>query len=297
MRLLSFFSSTLMLLLSVSSLPAFAGDSLLLSLRGEPAPGALMIGQVLPGVSVSLNGKSLRTTGEGFFVFGFGRDDNGAYALQLQDGDKKEMHEVVLQPREWNIQRVEGVPQETVTPPPERLARIRKEGALVSNARKTNSNRHDFLTPFVWPASGPITGVYGSQRFYNGEPKNPHYGVDIAAPTGSPVIAPAGGVVTLAHPDMFYSGGTLLIDHGFGISSTFIHLSKVLVKAGQEVKQGDLIAEVGASGRATGPHLDWRVNWYGERLDPQWFMSGVGVASVKAGERAASSNKLNESQK
>ena len=163
MRRLRLFFPAFTLLLSMCSLSAYSDDSLLLSLRGEAAPGALMIGQVLPGVSVSLNGKSLRTTGEGFFVFGFGRDDNGAYALQLQDGDKKEMHEVVLQPREWNIQRVEGVPQETVTPPPERLARIRKEGALVSNARKTNSNRHDFLTPFVWPASGPITGwrVFG----------------------------------------------------------------------------------------------------------------------------------------
>ena len=153
-------------------------------------------------------------------------------------------------------------------------------------ARTRDSDRRDFLDDFVWPASGPITGIYGSQRFYNGEPRNPHYGVDIAAPTGSPVVAPADGVVTLVHPDMFFSGGTLLIDHGFGVSSTFIHLHRVLVKEGQEVKQGEKIAEIGASGRATGPHLDWRLNWYDERLDPQWFMSAPGVSEVRAGEPA-----------
>lgn len=266
-------------------------DSLLLSLQGAPAPGALLIGQAVPNVEVLLGEKVLPQTPEGYFVLGFGRDETGLKALTLRGKDgygnrQEETHEFALRPRDWRIQRVEGVPQETVTPPPERLARIRQEGALVAAARRIDSTRRDFLTPFVWPASGPITGVYGSQRVYNGEPKNPHYGVDIAGPKGAPVIAPAGGEVTLAHPDMFYSGGTLLIDHGYGISSTFIHLSKVLVKEGQEVKRGELIGEIGASGRATGPHLDWRMNWFKERLDPQWFMSGEGLKAVQAGRPA-----------
>lgn len=267
-------------------LPLVAQASLLLSLRGEPAPGALLVGQTKPGTEVSLEQQALRVTDDGWFVFGFGRDDEGERSLTLQLGEMQETHTLQLQPREWNIQRVEGVPKETVSPPPETLQRIREEAALVRAARKSDSDRRDFLADFVWPATGPITGVYGSQRFYNGEPRNPHYGVDIAAPTGSPVVAPADGVVTLVHPDMFFSGGTLLIDHGFGVSSTFIHLHRVLVKEGQEVKQGDKIAEIGASGRATGPHLDWRLNWYDERLDPQWFMSAPAVKQVRAGEPA-----------
>lgn len=273
-------------------LPLVAQASLLLSLRGEPAPGALLVGQVKPGVEVRLEQKTLRVTEDGWFVFGFGRDDEGKRTLTLQLGDTRETHTLHLQPRQWNIQRVEGVPKETVSPPPETLARIREEAALVRAARKRDSDRRDFLADFVWPASGPITGIYGSQRFYNGEPRNPHYGVDIAAPTGSPVVAPADGVVTLVHPDMFFSGGTLLVDHGYGVSSTFIHLHRVLVKEGQEVKQGEKIAEIGASGRATGPHLDWRLNWYDERLDPQWFMSAPAVTEVRAGEPTMTSARV-----
>ena len=133
-------------------------------------------------------------------------------------------------------------------------------------------DRADYLEEFVWPLRGAITGVYGSQRVYNGVPKSPHYGIDIAGPTGAPVIAPAPGLVSFAAADLYYSGGTLIVDHGHGLSSTFIHLNKVLVKAGQRVEKGQIIAEVGASGRATGPHLDWRMNWMGVRVDPGLLM-------------------------
>lgn len=268
-----------------AALLAQASDALLLSLRGDPAPGALMIGKVVPGASITLNGKSVGVNEQGDFVFGFGRDDSGSHALTISRGEVREQRTLELMSRHWNIQRVEGVPQRTVNPPEEVLARIRSEATLVRTARETDSARTDFLQSFVWPASGPITGVYGSQRYYNGEPKSPHYGLDIAGPNGAPVVAPAAGKVTLVHNDMFYSGGTLILDHGMGISSTFIHLSKIVVKQGDEVQQGQLIAHIGASGRATGPHLDWRLNWFGERLDPQWFMSAVGVESVQAGTR------------
>ncbi len=257
----------------------------LISLRGEPAPGALMIGQSIPGARVWLDDKPLRVSDSGYFLFGFGRDESGERLLRIEANGRQLEKLLTLTSRQWNIQRVDGVPARTVTPPEEELERIRAEAALVRKARETDSDLEFFQRDFVWPASGRISGVYGSQRVYNGKPGNPHLGVDIAAPTGSPVIAPAAGVVTLVHNDMFYSGGTLVIDHGFGLSSTFIHLHKVLVKEGQEIKQGDLIAEIGASGRATGPHLDWRINWYQERLDPQWFMRGMGAARVEAGTR------------
>lgn len=255
----------------------------LLSLRGEPAPGALLIGQVESGARVWLDDRALRVNADGYFVFGFGRDAQGESLLRIEGQAGKQERLIELRKREWNIQRVEGVPARTVTPPAEELARIRAEAALVRAARQTDSDLAAFVEPFVWPASGRISGVYGSQRFYNGNPGNPHLGVDIAAPTGSPVIAPAAGVVTLVHQDMFYSGGTLVLDHGMGLSSTFIHLERVLVEKGQRVGQGDLIAEIGATGRATGPHLDWRLNWYQERLDPQWFMGGMQATQVKAG--------------
>jgi len=143
----------------------------------------------------------------------------------------------------------------------------------IAKARATRSQLSDFLDDFILPAQGRISGVYGSQRVFNGEPRRPHFGLDVANKVGTPVIAPVGGIITLAEDDMYYSGGTLIMDHGFGVSSTFIHLSKIHVTAGQRVEKGELIAEIGATGRVTGPHLDWRVNWYRERLDPALLLS------------------------
>lgn len=238
-------------------------------LDGQLTQGAMVRGQVAPGTQVSLNGKPVRVTDDGHFAIGFGRDADLQQLLVETPPDGKPIeHRLTLTERDYDIQRIEGVPQRTVTPDESALKRIRAESAQVGSARATDSDRTDFTGEFIWPAGGRISGVYGSQRVYNGEPRNPHFGVDIAAPTGTPVVAPASGVVTLTHPDMYFSGGTLIIDHGFGFSSTFIHLSKVLVEKGQEIAQGDVVAEIGATGRATGPHLDWRINWYHERLDP-----------------------------
>ena len=160
------------------------------------------------------------------------------------------------------------MPQRTVEPPPEQLQRIRSDSAVVREARRSVTAKTDFLSGFIKPLEGPITGVYGSQRVYNGVPKSPHYGLDYAAPTGTIVNAPASGLVRLAHPDLFYSGGTLIIDHGHGLTSSFLHLSDILVSEGSVVQRGDAIAKVGATGRATGPHLDWRMNWRNVRIDP-----------------------------
>lgn len=251
-----------------------------LDLRGEPAPGSLMIGRTAPSATVFLNEKPVRIDADGWFVFGFGRDAKGQQVLSIEANGERLERALSLQPREWAVQYIEGVPQETVTPPAEQLARIRAEAALVREARKADSSLVHFREPFGWPLAAPITGVYGSQRFYNGTPKRPHFGVDLAAPVGTPVYAPAGGRVTLAHPDMFYSGGTLVLDHGMGVSSTFIHLHRILVEEGDVVEQGQVIAEVGKTGRSTGAHLDWRINWFDERLDPQWFLGGVGLKEI-----------------
>ena len=241
-----------------------------LEVEGVWQQGATLIGRVSPAAEVSFAGRQLRTTADGRFVLGLGRDAGPEAVIRVRDPDGAPVeHRFAVKQRRYAIQRIEGVPRRTVNPPPEALARIRQEAALARQARTHDLPRRDFLQTFAWPLRGPVTGVYGSQRFYNGEPRRPHYGVDVAAPTGTRVQAPAAGKVTLAHADMYFSGGTLILDHGHGLSSTFIHLSKLLVREGQEISQGQAIAEVGATGRATGPHLDWRMNWFEFRLDPQ----------------------------
>jgi len=245
-----------------------------LVLYGPLSQGALVIGEVIDkgsaDASVFLNGERIRVSSEGNFVIGFGRDAAIEQHLELNVAGKTvETRLLNLSQRQYETQRVEGVPQETVTPKPEKLARIRAEAALVSAARRKMLALNFFQQPFVAPMERPVTGVYGSQRVYNGTPKRPHYGVDYAAPIGAVVHAPASGIVTLRHDDMYYSGGTLIIDHGYGVSSTFIHLSEILVNEGDSIRQGDAIAKVGQGGRATGPHLDWRMNWFKVRIDPQ----------------------------
>jgi murein DD-endopeptidase MepM/ murein hydrolase activator NlpD len=242
-------------------------------LKGEMTQGSLIRGKVEPGTQVWLNGDVIEVKSSGDFVFGFGRDAALSHTLSWQNTGKKQSKALTLRAREYDIDRIEGVAQKFVSPPEEVLARIRQDNREIANARATRSDLSYFLSDFILPAQGRISGVYGSQRIFNGEPRRPHFGLDVANKVGTPVIAPAGGVVTLAHDDMYYSGGTLILDHGFGVSSTFIHLSKLHVSEGQRVKQGERIGEIGATGRVTGPHLDWRINWYKERLDPALLLS------------------------
>ena len=171
--------------------------------------------------------------------------------------------------RDYKVQYVEGVPQRTVTPTETDLAKIRRDAVLVRAARKHELLEPLFLEGFVRPIQGQITGIYGSQRIYNGTPGRPHYGIDYAAPSGSKIFAPAPGIIRLSESDLFYSGGTIILDHGYGISSSFLHLSQVLVEVGDRVNFGDVIGLVGSTGRSTGPHLDWRMNWFDVRIDPE----------------------------
>ena len=232
--------------------------------------GGLLRGRVAPGSVVEFEGGPVRVSEDGRFLVGFGRDaaPESELSAELPDG---RFRTLVLEvwAREYRVERIDGLPPEKVAPDREdSLARIRAEAAMVREARTIDDPRTDFASGFRWPVRGRVSGVYGSQRILNGEPREPHYGIDIAAPTGTPVHAPAGGVVTLAHPDMLLSGGTLILDHGHGLSSAFLHLARILVNRGDRVEQGETIAEVGATGRATGPHLDWRVNLFDRRLDP-----------------------------
>jgi murein DD-endopeptidase MepM/ murein hydrolase activator NlpD len=241
-----------------------------LNLEGEPLQGALIIGRTDPGTVVKLDGKRVRVSGGGVFLLGFGRDapEKARLEATFRDGTSVARSLQVAQ-RTYNVQRVDGLPPSRVSPSETDMARIRKDIADAKKARARDDAREDFLGGFVWPARGRISGVYGSQRILNGKPRRPHFGVDVAAPVGSLVRAPADGVITLANNDMFFSGGTLILDHGHGLSSSFLHLSAILVKEGQRIRQGDPVAKIGATGRASGPHLDWRMNLHGDRLDPQ----------------------------
>ena len=249
--------------------------ALAVELNGEAVQGGLIFGKTSPGAQVQLDDTEVMVSSDGDFVIGFGRDETGErQLLVLEPTGEKEALALPIALREYDIERVDGLPPKTVTPDPESLERIRKEGAMVSSARAMRDQRTDYEEGFAWPASGRISGVYGSQRVLNGEPRRPHYGLDIAAPTGSPVYAPADGIITMSHPDMYFSGGTIILDHGQGLSSSFLHLSKLLVEAGTTVKKGDLIAEIGSTGRASGPHLDWRMNWLNRRVDPELLLEG-----------------------
>jgi murein DD-endopeptidase MepM/ murein hydrolase activator NlpD len=193
--------------------------------------------------------------------------------LDLRDADGHEhKFELRVEQRSFPTEQVTGVPAQAVTPPPDIAARIAREQSEVSAARERDDDRADYAARFSWPVRGRISGVYGSQRVLNGIPKDPHYGLDIAAPTGTPVAAPAAGVVTFAAPDLYLTGGTVVLDHGHGVSSTFIHLSRLDVAVGVGVAQGQVIGAVGMTGRATGPHLHWGMNWFETRLDPQLLL-------------------------
>jgi murein DD-endopeptidase MepM/ murein hydrolase activator NlpD len=226
--------------------------------------GGLVIGHAPSGARVSVAGKPVHVGDDGLFVFGAGRDEKGPIVVTV--GGARRSIEVT--PRDWPIERVEGVPPKTVNPPPEIAARIEREQAEVVAARNRDDAREDFAHGFIWPVTGRISGRFGNQRIYNGDPKAPHSGMDIAVPEGTPVKAPADGIITFAKPDLYLTGGTVLLDHGFGLSSNFLHLSRIDVKVGEHVRQGQVIGAAGKTGRATGPHVHWGFNWFGTRLDP-----------------------------
>lgn len=231
--------------------------------------GALVFGKVPPGSQVRYRERLLRATGYGTVALGVGRDETGPLKVDVTlPSGRMEPVSIAVTPRDWPVEHVNGVPPKTVNPPPEIAARIQREQALVTAARERDDERTDFALPFQWPVQGRISGRFGNARVYNGQPGAGHSGMDIAAPDGTPVRAPAGGVVTFASPDLYLTGGTVLLDHGHGVSSNFLHLSRIDVKVGDRIEPGQVIGAVGATGRATGPHLHWGMNWFDTRIDP-----------------------------
>lgn len=243
-------------------------------LNGKFTQGALLRGQAPAGAKVTLNGETVQTNKDGKFVVGFEREAPLHQTLVVKlDNGQKWQRDITLEKREYNIQRIDGLEQKMVSPPAEVTARIKQDNINVANARSGNTDLDALFTRFEWPAKGVISGVYGSQRILNGVPKWPHYGLDIANETGTPVYAPVDGVVTMAD-DLYYSGNTLILDHGMCVFSTFLHMDTITVEVGETVKQGEQIGTIGSTGRSTGPHLDWRINLGNTRLDPQTIISG-----------------------
>ncbi|TZF91113.1 M23 family metallopeptidase [Cognatilysobacter lacus] len=231
--------------------------------------GALVIGRAPVGSRVEFTGRTISCAPDGRFVLGIARDATGSLPVRIRlPGGATRVLELAITPRDWPVEHIDGVPPATVNPPPAIAARIEAEQARVAAVRLRDDPGLDFLTPFTWPVHGRISGRFGNQRVYNGSAGAPHSGMDIAAATGTPVHAPAGGVVTFADPGLYLTGGTLVLDHGHGVSSNFLHLSRIDARVGQRVEQGEVIGAVGATGRATGPHLHWGMNWFDVRVDP-----------------------------
>ena len=232
---------------------------------GKFIQGSFILGKTKPESEVFIDKKKVKVTPEGFFAFGLGRDRKNDVVITINN--KKIIKKVFK--REYKIQRIDGLEEKKVTPPEEVYERIKRENKWIGEARAINSDLIFFKKKFIIPIKNAIiTGVYGSQRILNGKPKWPHYGIDFAADKGTKIKAMLDGVVTLAETDLFYTGGTLIFDHGHGISTLYMHMEKILVQKGQKVKQGDIIGTVGSTGRSTGAHLDVRLNWFGVRLDP-----------------------------
>jgi len=236
---------------------------------GKFIQGHFIIGKTDPNSKIKIDKKQVKVSKDGYFAFGLNRNRKYDVVITIEKDGIKEKITKRVQKRIYDIQRIDGLEEKKVTPPEEVYERIKKENKLIAKARAIETDLDFFKDKFIIPVDDAIiTGVYGSQRILNGKPKWPHYGLDFAQEEGAPVKAMLNGTVTLAAPDLYYTGGTLIFDHGHGISTLYMHMNKVFVKKGQKVKQGDIIGSVGSTGRATGPHLDVRLNWFDIRLDP-----------------------------
>ena len=244
-------------------------SSFAVTFDGKFAQGSFILGKTKLGSEVFVDKRKVKVTSDGFFVFGLGRDRKYDVVITLnKDGIKEKIVKRVFK-KKYKIQRIDGLEEKKVTPPEELYERIKRENKLIAQARNIDSDLTFFTKKFIIPVENAIiTGVYGSQRILNGKPKWPHYGLDFAAKEGTKIKAMLNGIVTLAEPNLFYTGGTLIFDHGHGISTLYMHMEKIFVEKGQKVKQGDIIGTIGSTGRATGAHLDVRLNWFQIRLDP-----------------------------
>ena len=241
-----------------------------IALDGHLTQGGLAFGRTEPGSRVTLDKQHMPIAADGRFLLGFSRDQAAHATLAIAHADgKSETQELTITQRKFDIQRINGLPKNQVEPNAEELKRIKAEQVRINAARARDTDLPYAFEPFDWPALGPISGVYGSQRILNGEPRAPHFGVDIAAPRGTHLKAPAGGIISLADADLFFTGGTIIIDHGHGLASLFAHMDKVAVKEGDKLDKGGYVGNLGATGRATGPHLHWGMFLFNTPIDAQ----------------------------
>jgi len=242
--------------------------------KGKFIQGHFIIGKTDQDSKVFIDKKEIKVSKDGYFAFGLSRDRKYDVTITIKSNGKTKRIVKRVQKRKYNIQRIDGLDEKKVTPPEEVYERIKKENKLIAEARAIDSDLVFFKDNFIIPVDDAvITGVYGSQRILNGKPKWPHYGLDFAQDEGTQVKAMISGMVTLAEPNLYYSGGTLIFDHGHGISTLYMHMHEIFVEKGQKVNQGDIIGTVGSTGRATGPHLDVRLNWFSTRLDPSTVLN------------------------
>lgn len=260
--LVSFFATALITLHLAAAAPEVV-------LEGTVSPGGLLIGTTLPGSTVSVGGQGVRVSNEGQFLLGLGRDATGAVIIDITAPDGGHTQRSVTVPkRDYDIQRIDGLPKKQVSPDPQTLERVGRESGLIKAVRRHDGTKAYFANGFQWPVLGPISGVFGSQRILNGEPRRPHNGTDIAAPVGTQIVAIADGVAALVESDLFYTGMTVMLDHGHGLTSVYAHMSDILVTDGQFVIKGTPIGKVGKTGRVTGPHLHWGITLFSTHLDP-----------------------------
>jgi murein DD-endopeptidase MepM/ murein hydrolase activator NlpD len=246
----------------------FSTNAFAVEFKGKFLQGHFIIGITEPGSKIIVGKKEVKVSEDGYFVFGIDRDRKFDVTItKIFEGKKEKIIKKVLK-RKYNIQRIDGLEESKVTPPEEVYQRIKAENNRIGEARAINSDLPFFKDKFIMPVEGIISGVYGSQRILNGKPRWPHYGIDIAANQGTKIKSSGTGVVTMAEDDLYYTGGTVIMDHGHGISTIYSHLETVIVSVGDKINQGDIIGTVGSTGRSTGPHLDFRINWFQTRLDP-----------------------------
>ena len=251
----------------------FFTNSLAVEFNGKFIQGHFIVGLTEIKSKIFIDDKEIKVSKDGYFVFGIDRDRKFDLIITKIINGKKEKITKKIYKRKYQIQRIDGLDEKKVTPPEEVYNRIKNENNKIGKARSINSDLVFFKNQFIMPVKGIVTGVYGSQRILNGKPKWPHYGIDIAAKKGTKIKSSGSGVVTMAEKDLYYTGGTIIMDHGHGISTIYSHLEKVMVNVGDEIKQGEVIGTVGSTGRSTGPHLDFRVNWFQTRLDPMTILN------------------------